>query len=146
MYTFVAVMWNRVLMTLRDGSKNEVFTKEGKRWGHGNNYYQNLPTKILKQLPMYGTTDITTSDENVLVLQRPSVLYMFRAANWKEVPLDGWELVSTGAYIGPHPKINMYRKAFVKGSHIIDNKSAMYLISQIPRGMRMIINITSTTQ
>ena len=82
-------------MTLRTGDSIDSFTMQGKKWRNGLVFYNNLPTFIQNRLPMYGTSDINTSQENTLVLKTKMNAYMIRASTWNsgigKVDLDGWD-------------------------------------------------------
>ena len=125
-------------MTLRSGDVNDPFTiANGESWNDGMHYYTNLPFEVQRRFPMYGTTDINTGDANVLVLTRKMMAYLLRHRSWNNVPLDGWKLISTGNYLGPlitDGNIDLYQKAFSKGTYILDNNSGMYLFSDILEG------------
>ena len=131
-------------MTLRCGHKNDVFTIKGGIWKSGTVFYTNLPSFIQKNMPMYGTNDVNTADNNTLVLNTAMTAYMFRVSGWKPVDLNGWTLVDSGSYLGPYQSyqtVNLYRKTLNKGTHIIDNWSAMYLFTDVLEGNIFVTNI-----
>ena len=128
------ILWNNVPMTLRTGEEDDSFTHKGGRpWHSGEVYYTNLPQTIKSRLPMYGTTDVNTGHSNILYLPKPFTGYLFREPGWSSVPLDGWELISTGRYLGPkYGDVNLYRREFPKGGEFtIDNNSGMYLFAEV---------------
>ena len=131
-------MWNNVPMTLRTGDSSDSFTQIGTEWRNGRVFYRNLPTFIQSRLPMYGTSDINTSEENTLVLKTKMTAYMIRATNWNSgkglVDLDGWTLLGNGPYLGDHDMANLYEKIMDPGKYIIDNFAAMYLFSKFLKG------------
>ena len=123
-------MWNGEKMKRLTGDSKDVFTKKGQPWN--DKHYKILPEFIQKQLPMYGTTDVNTGDSNVLILPKTMAMYMFHKKEWSKVKLDEWELLGSGNYL--ENNINLYRKEMHKGTHTIDNFSAMYLLSEITDG------------
>ena len=122
-------------MTLRTGYRNDTFTIKGGNWANGKVFYTNLPPFIQKNMPMYGTNDVNNGDKNTLVLNTEMTAYMFRVSNWQPVDLNGWTLVGSGNYLGTaHQTVSLYKKTLNKGTHIIDNNSAMYLFTDVLEG------------
>ena len=119
-------------MTLRSGAPSDIFTiRNGQPWSEGV-FYQNLPLDMQAQFPMCGTNDVNTGDTNTLVLPKPMISYLIRKKSWSEdVPLHEWTLIQSGNYLGGLSKspivVNVYKRMFTKGTHTIDNNSAMYL-------------------
>ena len=130
-------MWNHVPMTLRTGDPSDSITIEGgKVWHNGMVFYTNLPPFIQNRLPMYGTIDINTSDQNILVLKTKMTAYMIRVPSWNAVDLNGWSILGNGTYLGPlYITTTLYEKTMDKGTYIIDNNSAMYLFSDVLEGI-----------
>ena len=130
-------MWNHVPMTLRTGDPSDSITIEGgKVWHNGLVFYTDLPPFIQKRLPMYGTSDINTSDQNVLVLKTKMTAYMIRDLSWNAVDLNGWTLLGNGTYLGPLTlRVTLFERIMDKGTYIIDNNSAMYLFSDVLEGI-----------
>ena len=124
-------------MTLRTGDPSDSITIEGgKVWHNGLVFYTNLPSFIQNRLPMYGTIDINTSDQNILVLKTKMTAYMIRDPSWNAVDLNGWTLLGNGTYLGTqYITTTLYEKIMDKGTYIIDNNSAMYLFSDVLEGI-----------
>jgi hypothetical protein len=130
------IMWNgQPLLRQNTGPLNPL-TIFGALWCEGSIYYTNsLPSSILDEFPMLGTSDINTADDNTLMLPGSAIVYMIRATWWRSVPLDGWTLISTGNYISSRPDITacgysnleLYSKDYSAGTYVIDNNSALYL-------------------
>ena len=124
-------------MTIRSGDPSDSFTIGGQVWVNGLVYYTNLPTTVKRRFPMYGTNDINTGNENILVLKTTMIAYLLRAASgWHAInDLDEWRLAHTGKYLGSeYQLVNIYEKIFHPGTYVVDNDSAMYLFSDdLPR-------------
>ena len=99
-------------MTLRTGDASDIFTiSSGQVWDNNQVYYRNLPIWLIIRFPMYGTSDVNTGNSNVLVLSSTMVSYLIRHRTWSHtVPLDGWKLISSGAYLGSDNKYDLYKK------------------------------------
>ena len=119
------IVWNGSPLTLRHGGSSDKITYHG--GGTWNRWYQNLPSFLSKNMPLYGTHDINTGDKNTLVIPAKTNVYLFRVHTWAGVDLTGWTELSTGPYLKNDPKVKLYKKTFEAGEYVIDNHSAMYL-------------------
>ena len=126
-----SVFWNHAPMTLRTGDPSDSFTLRGQVWYNGLVFYTNLPSTVQRRFPMYGTNDINTGNDNILVIKTTMIAYLLRVSGWNAIAdLDEWRLVNTGKYLGNEfPLVNLYEKIFHPGTYIVDNDSAMYLFS-----------------
>ena len=123
------IYWNNAPMTKRKYERERDLTREGNVWE--GIYYTNFPDNLKNLFPMYGTQDMDTDMENKLELRKPMVAYMLRKNNWWSVPLDGWEDVGTGKYLGPDSgDVIMYEKFLGIGDYIINNNSSFYLFTK----------------
>ena len=121
--------WNDGEMSLNTG--DEVFTKGGGYdWNSGQVHYSNFPYEVEKLLPMYGTTDIDTRQNNTLLLSRTMLSFMLQDTERDKMDMEGWEYLSSGKYLGPtYEEIDLYKKIIPKGSYMINNFNAMFLFS-----------------
>ena len=81
---------------------------------------------------MYGTQDINTNEANELeIRQQPVIGFMITKESWFTVPVDGWEKVDMGSFLGPESTdINIYEKFLEPGTYFMDNNSSYYLFTK----------------
>ena len=121
-------------MTWRSGGNSDTFSQDNGTYpSEGYIYYSNLPLDISKRFPMYGTTDINTSNNNTVSLPRTMTSYMIRETlQGLDRELIGWRYISSGRYLGQlYEEMDLYQKVFSRGLYYIDNLSSMLLFSDI---------------
>ena len=124
------IQWNYRPLTIRNYEKKGDLKWEGNIWD--GKYYSNFPDRISKLFPMHGTQDINTNEATELeIRQDPVIAFMITKDSWFSVPIDGWEKVDTGKFLGPDSNdINIYEKFLEPGTYYIDNNSSYYLFTK----------------
>ena len=127
------ILWNSASLTKRQYEK-----KRDLKWEVTippfNWYYTNFPDRISNLFPMYGTQDINTNEANELEVKDEAVIAFMitkNIGNWFTVPINGWEIVDTGSFLGPESTdIILYEKFLKPGIYSIDNNSSYYLFTK----------------
>ena len=133
-FYLAAPLWNFEDMTWRTGDSSDIFSQDNGTYPtEGYIHYSNFPLEVSKRFPMYGTTDINTSNNNTVSLPRKMTSYMIRETlQGLDRELIGWRYISSGRYLGPlYGEMDLYQKVFSKGLYYIDNISSMLLFSDI---------------
>ena len=121
-------------MSWRTGGSSDIFSQDNGTYPtEGHIHYSNLPLEVFKRFPMYGTTDINTSNNNTLSLPTTMTSYMIRETLLGlDRELIGWRYISSGRYLGQlFGEMDLYQKVFSRGLYYIDNLSSMLLFSDI---------------
>ena len=110
---------------------------EGAIWD--GKYYTDLPDRIRKLFPIYGTQDIKTNEANVLEIRNePVVAFMVTRDSWFPMSQNGWDTVGIGGFLGPEfNDIIVYEKLLKPGTYNIPPATSLYLFAK-GRNLRLI--------
>ena len=124
-------------MTERIYEKKGDLKWEGAIWD--GKYYTDLPDRIRKLFPIYGTQDIKTNEANVLEIRNePVVAFMVTRDSWFPMSQNGWATVGIGGYLGPEfNDIIIYEKLLKPGTYNIPPATSLYLFAK-GRNLRLI--------
>ena len=132
------ILWNYKPLTWRFENTSDVITTKGmslEEEGTGF-YYDNLPKNLRKLLPLLGTNDMMSSDNNTLYLPETTVVYMIKqemdqhSEENLDVDVVGWTYTGNdGYYLGPNytDSFQIYQKIMRSGLHQLDDNAALYL-------------------
>ena len=136
-------MWNGKHLLWMMENPSDLTTINGITISNYDYYYQDLPEYLHHMLPLLGTNDIMTSDNNTLYLPEATLVYMIRHDNdWVDgnsegqdlgVDLSGWRYTrDNGDFLGPSystaKNFKIYRKVMQPGiHHEFDDNAALYL-------------------
>lgn len=135
-FTATEILWNKFPLTLRYLYDDPLTYGGGLIWKNNQcQYNQNIPDFLKIEFPMLGTSDISTSNENILDLPGKTLIFMVKGIKWrKPVDMDGWiDTGYSGNFLSCHNKpylVSIYSKVFDTGRYIIDNSAATYLFSK----------------
>ena len=119
------ILWNYEELTERIYEKKGDLKWEGAIWD--GKYYTDLPDRIRKVFPIYGTQDIKTNEANVLEIRNePVVAFMVTRDSWFPMSQNGWATVGIGAYLGPNfNDIIIYEKLLKPGTYDIPPSTSL---------------------
>ena len=117
-------------MTLRVYGRQNDLT-DGGATSPGLLYTNNIPNKIKRYFPMYGTQNINGQSSNALKTSKPLVAFMFLIQTTPAtVPDSEWsKIIQTGNnYLGDGTgSVEVYERFFDSGDHTLDDTNRYYL-------------------